>query len=129
MKIIVTSTGSSLESSVDPRFGRCQMFVIVDTETMSHKTVPNQSLNSQHGAGIGAAQSITRLNAKTIITGHIGPNAHMALSAAGIEIYTGATGTIENAIEMLKKGELVKATSPTVTGHFGQGRGKGRRRA
>jgi predicted Fe-Mo cluster-binding NifX family protein len=128
VKVIVTSTGNSLESTVDPRFGRCQRFMIVDTETLSHETVPNRSLDSQHGAGIGAAQSITRLNAQTVITGHIGPNAHMALSAAGIEVYTGAMGTIKNAIDMFKKGELVKATSPTVKGHFGQGRGRGRSR-
>jgi predicted Fe-Mo cluster-binding NifX family protein len=129
MKVIVTSTGSALESIVDPRFGRCQMFMIVDTETMSFKTVPNSSINAQHGAGIGAAQSVTRLNAQKVITGHIGPNAHMALSAAGIEIYTGAVGTVEDAVKMFNKGELVKATSPTVSGHFGQGRGRGRRRA
>ena len=128
MKVIVTSTGNSLISSVDPRFGRCSLFMIVDTDNMSYETVPNSNINAQHGAGIGAAQSITRLNAQTVITGHIGPNAHTALSAAGIEVYTGAMGTIENAIEMFKKGELVKATSPTVTGHFGQGRGRGRRR-
>jgi predicted Fe-Mo cluster-binding NifX family protein len=128
MKVIVTSTGNSLESNVDPRFGRCQLFMVVDTETMSYKAVPNSSINTPHGAGIAAAQNVTRLNAKVVITGHVGPNAHMALSAAGIEIYTGAIGTVENAIKMFKKGELMKASSPTVSGHFGQGRGRGRRR-
>lgn len=129
MKVIVTSTGNSLMSSVDPRFGRCSLFMVVDTETMSYKTIPNSSINAQHGAGIGAAQSVARLNSKVVITGHVGPNAHMALSAAGIEIYTGAVGTVENAVKMFNNGELVKATSPTVSGHFGQGRGRGRRRA
>lgn len=128
MKVVVTSTGSSLESSVDPRFGRCSMFIVVDTDTMSYKALPNSDINAQHGAGIGAAQSVTRLDAKVVITGHVGPNAHMALSAAGLEVYTGAGGTVADAVKMFKKDELVKASSPTVRGHFGQGRGAGRRR-
>ena len=126
MKVIVTTTGNSLTSNVDPRFGRCSLFMIVDTDNLSFETVPNSNINAQHGAGIGAAQSVSRMNTKVVITGHVGPNAHMALSAAGIEIYTGAVGTVENAIKMFKNGELVKASSPTVSGHFGRGRGRRR---
>lgn len=128
MKIVITSTGGSLESAVDPRFGRCSMFIVVDTDSMNNNAIPNSGLSAQHGAGIGAAQSVTRLGAKAVLTGHVGPNAHMALSAAGIEVYTGASGTVEDAIRMFKEGKLMKATNPTVGGHFGQGRGGGRRR-
>ncbi len=126
MKIVITSTGNSLESLVDPRFGRCSMFIVVDTDSMNHSAVPNSGISAQHGAGIGAAQSVTRLGAKAVLTGHVGPNAHMALSAAGVEVYTGASGTVENAVNMFKDGKLMKAMSPTVGGHFGQGGGSGR---
>ena len=126
MKVVVSSTGSTLDSTIDPRFGRCSTFLLVDTETMEQQVIPNTSVNSAHGAGIGAAQTVARLGAKAVITGHVGPNAHMALSGAGVDIYTVPQGTVKNGIEKLMKGELVKTSSPTVGGHFGQG-GRGRR--
>ncbi|MBN2334202.1 NifB/NifX family molybdenum-iron cluster-binding protein [Candidatus Bathyarchaeota archaeon] len=121
MKIAVSSTGGNLESAVDPRFGRCTTFIVVDTETMEAEAVSNTSIGAAHGAGIGAAQSVARLGVKAVVTGHVGPNAHMALSGAGVEVYTGAQGTVKNAVEMFKGGRLSKAGSPTVGGHFGQG--------
>jgi predicted Fe-Mo cluster-binding NifX family protein len=125
MKVAVSSTGGSLESAVDPRFGRCSVFLIVDTETMKYQAVPNSSIGAAHGAGIGAAQAVAQLGVKAVLTGHVGPNAHMALSQAGINVYTGAAGTVENAVNQFKSGALREASSPTVGGHFGQGGGRG----
>ena len=133
MKVAVSSTGGSLESAVDPRFGRCSVFLIVDTETMKYQAVPNSSIGAAHGAGIGAAQSVAQHGVKAVLTGHVGPNAHMALSQAGISVYTGEAGTVEAAVNQFKSGALREASSPTVGGHFGQrggrgmGQGRGRR--
>jgi len=33
MRIAISATGPTLDAEVDPRFGRCQRFVIADTET------------------------------------------------------------------------------------------------
>jgi len=128
MKIAVSSTGNSVGSLIDPRFGRCGTFLIVDTETMKAEPVVNDSLSAAHGAGIGAAQKVASLGVKAVITGHVGPNAHMALSGAGVDIYTASEGTVKEAVELLKKGGLSKVSSPTVGGHFGQGIGGGRPR-
>ena len=125
MKVAVSSIGDGLDSNVDPRFGRCNKFLIVDTETMMSELVVNDSLSAAHGAGIGAAQKVASLGVKAVITGHVGPNAHMALSGAGIDIYTVSEGTVRKVVEGLKAGELKKAGTPTVGGHFGQGRGRG----
>jgi len=125
VKVAVSSTGGSLDSVVDPRFGRCGVFLVVDTETMKHQAVPNSSIGAAHGAGIGAAQAVAQLGVKAVITGQVGPNAHMALSRAGITIYTGASGTVESAVNQFKSGALRTAASPTVGGHFGQGGGRG----
>ena len=127
MKVAVSSTGGSLDSAVDPRFGRCSVFLIVDTETMNYRAVPNSSTGSAHGAGIGAAQGVAQQGVKAVLTGHVGPNAHMALSQAGISVYTGAAGTVEAAVNQFKSGTLKMAESPTVGGHFGQGGGRGMR--
>jgi len=125
MKVAVSSTGGSLDSALDPRFGRCSVFLIVDTETMKHQAVSNSSIGAAHGAGIGAAQAVAQLGVKAVITGQVGPNAHMALSQAGITVYTGASGTVKTAVEQFKSGTLRMAASPTVGGHFGQGGGRG----
>ena len=109
MKICVTSTGPSLDAPVDPRFGRCQYFVIVDSETMEHETVQNSSMNASSGAGIQAAQTVSGMGAGVVITGQLGPNAVQTLTAAGIKMMTGASGTVRDAIEQYKSGELSEA--------------------
>ena len=133
MRIAISATGNDLNSPVDPRFGRCNAFIILDTETMNFNTILNSSIGFAHGAGIGAAQTVAQQNVEAVITGQVGPNAHMALSQAGVRIYTGATGTVRDAVEAFKSGKLREAASPTVGGHFGQGgggrgMGQGRRR-
>lgn len=125
MKVAVSSTGDSLESQVDPRFGRCGYFVILDPATLAYEALPNSNIGAAHGAGIGAAQTVASRGVKAVITGHVGPNAHGALMAAGIQVFTGASGTVRHAIENYNQGRLSPASSPTVGGHFGQGGGRG----
>lgn len=133
MKVAISSTGNGLNSPVDPRFGRCNVFIILDTSTMKLQAIPNSSIGAAHGAGIGAAQYVAQQNVEAVITGNVGPNAHMALSQAGVKIFTGATGTVADAVEDFKSGKLTEVSRPTVGGHFGQGgrgggMGQGRRR-
>lgn len=126
MKICVTAIANNLDAQVDPRFGRCPYFVIVESETMKFEAIPNLSQNAPSGAGIQAAQTVTSKDAKVLITGNVGPNAFQALSSAGIKIVTGAFGTVREVIERYKRGELKETSTPTVRGHFGMGRGRGR---
>jgi len=131
MKIGITSTGKDLNSQVDPRFGRCHYFLIVDTDTMTYEPISNESAMASGGAGIQAAQTVAGTGIKAIITGNMGPNAYQTLSASGIKVFTGATGTISEAVDKYKKGELQETNAPSVTSHFGMGgtgRGMGRGR-
>jgi predicted Fe-Mo cluster-binding NifX family protein len=128
MKICVSATSGSLDAEVDSRFGRCPYFVIVDSETMKFDAVANDSSSAAHGAGIQAAQTAVNLGVKVVITGNVGPNAFNVLSATGIKIVTGASGSVKEAVEKYKKGELKEVGNPTVGGHFGMGRGQGRGR-
>ena len=126
MKICVTATANSLDAQIDPRFGRCSYFVIVDSETMQFEAVPNMAAAASGGAGIQAAQTIAKEGVKLLITGNVGPKAFQALAAAGIEIATGAFGAVREAVEKYKRGELSKTGAPTVGGHFGKGSRGGR---
>jgi len=128
MKICVSAVANSLDAQLDPRFGRCPYFVIVDSESMQFEAIPNVASGAMGGAGIQAAQVIAGKGVKLLITGNVGPNAFQALSVAGIKIVTGAFGTVREAVEKYKKGELRETGAPTVGGHFGMGRGQGQGR-
>jgi predicted Fe-Mo cluster-binding NifX family protein len=128
MKICVSAFSGSLDSEVDSRFGRCAYFVIVDSETMEFNAISNDSTNAAHGAGIQAAQTVANMGVEVVITGNVGPNAFSVLSAAGIKIVTGVSGSVREAVEKYKKGQLKDVGNPTVGGHFGIGRGRGRGR-
>jgi len=120
MKICVTAQGNTLESLVDPRFGRAQYFIIYDTENDSFESILNPNLNLFSGAGIQSAQLIVQKGVQVLITGNVGPNAFNVLTAAGINIITGIMGvSVKEAIERFKRGELNFTFSPTVSKHFG----------
>jgi predicted Fe-Mo cluster-binding NifX family protein len=122
MKIGVSSTGENLDADVDQRFGRCKYFLIVDMESMEFEVLSNENAMASGGAGIQAAQTITKTGAKVVVTGNIGPNAFQTLSAAGMKIVTGASGTIKESIEKYKKGELNETEAPSVGSHSGMRR-------
>ena len=128
MKICVTSVSGILDAQVDQRFGRCQYFMIVDTESMQFEPVPNLALTSGSGAGIQAAQTIAIKNVKVLITGNVGPKAFQALSAAGINIITGASGKVRAVIEKYKQGLFSETNAATVGEHFGMKTSKGQDR-
>jgi predicted Fe-Mo cluster-binding NifX family protein len=128
MKICVSAASNSLDAPIDPRFGRCQYFVIVDSETMQFEIIPNVASGATGGAGIQAAQTIVSKSAGVLITGNVGPNAFQALSAAGIKIVTGASGTVREVVEKYKKRELGETGAPSVGGHFGMGGGRSKGR-
>lgn len=127
MKICVSAVSNSLDAQIDPRFGRCPYFVIVNTENMSFEALPNASQEAAHGAGIQAAQKVVGKGVQVVLTGNVGPNAFHALSSAGIKIVTDVFGTVRGAVERYKQGELKETGAPTVGGHFGMGQGRGRR--
>jgi len=129
MKICVTAIGDNLDADVDPRFGRCKYFLIIDVETMNTESISNDSLMASGGAGIQAAQLVAKTGASTVITGNIGPNAFQTLSAAGVKVITGISGSIKDVVDRFKRGEIKEVDSPSVGSHFGMngiGRGFGR---
>jgi predicted Fe-Mo cluster-binding NifX family protein len=119
MKIAITASGTTLDAPVDPRFGRAPRFILFDTETNTFQGIDNtQNLNAAQGAGIQAAETVSRLGAEVVITGHCGPNAFRTLNAAGISVVVGASGTVADAIEAFKNGTLKPAESADVRGHW-----------
>ena len=122
MKLCVTSSGQRLEDTVDPRFGRCQYFIIVDTESMQFEAIENPAMNAGGGAGIQAGQLVGNKGAEVVLTGNVGPNAFNTLQAAGLKIVVGLSGiTVGQAIEGFKSGKYQYVGDPSVENHHRTG--------
>lgn len=121
MKIAISSSGKTLDSPLDPRFGRCAWYLVIDPADMRYEAFDNQSAAQSGGAGIQAAQFLADKNVSAVITGHVGPNAVQTLSAAGIEIFAQQQGTIREVVERYKCDGLNPTAQPTVGRHSGMG--------
>ena len=119
MKIAITSSGLDLQSQVDPRFGRCAYFILVETDTDEFEAIENSNVQGMGGVGIQSGQIMADRGVKTVLTGSCGPNAFQTLQAAGIKVITGATGTIQEAIDKFKSGELKAISQANASAHSG----------
>jgi predicted Fe-Mo cluster-binding NifX family protein len=119
MKVAFTTSGDSLESPLDSRFGRAPKILVYDLDTKTFEITDNiQNLNAAQGAGIQAAQNVARAGASHLVTGHCGPKAFKVLKAAGIAIYTTDAGTVSEALDRFRSGSLTPAQSADVEGHW-----------
>ena len=106
MKIVISATGTTLDTEVDPRFGRCRYFIIVDPETMDFEVLENSSAMASGGAGISAAQMIASKGVQAVLTGNCGPNAYKVLLSAGIQVVTSISGVVKDAIQGYQSGKF-----------------------
>jgi len=119
MKIAFSTSGETLESPLDTRFGRAPRFLIYDLDSGTFETVDNrQNLDAAQGAGIQSAETVARLGVNILVSGHCGPKAFRVLRAAGIRVYTSEAPTVAAALELYRSGKLTEAKAPDVDGHW-----------
>lgn len=116
MKIAVTSTGEDPSCDVGPRFGRCRRFLVFTQDLKPIHMIRNDGRSRKEGAGIGAARTLSRIGVKVLITGNIGPKALESLESEGIEVFIGASGTVEHALSDYSGGKLERVDVPTIRG-------------
>lgn len=121
MKIAVSSTAPGAEAQVSPIFGRCNCFVVVDTETQAVASLANPALGASGGAGIQSAQYIVQQGVQAVISGNVGPNAMLVLNAAGVDVYAATGGTVAEVVAALQAGQLEALMGPSVAKDFGKG--------
>lgn len=119
MKIAVTSQDKTLDSQLDPRFGRAAYILIIDTRTLEFEVIDNaDNKNAFKGAGIQAAARISDSGAEVLLTGFCGPNAFETLNAAGVKVVNDQTGKIIDVVQKFKQGGAVYAESANKDGHW-----------
>jgi predicted Fe-Mo cluster-binding NifX family protein len=119
MKIAVTSTGTDLDSQVDPRFGRALYILIVDSETLDFEVLDNkENVNALKGAGIQAASMVNDKGAEVLLTGFCGPNAFKVLKVAKIGVANDARGSVRDAVKAYLNGKLPLSDRANVEGQW-----------
>ncbi|MGQ9558669.1 MAG: NifB/NifX family molybdenum-iron cluster-binding protein [Desulfurispora sp.] len=119
MKIAVCSQGSTPGAMIDSRFGRCQYLLVYDSEQKNWQTLPAPGCNSGGGAGIETARFLVGQGVQVLLAGHVGPNAMRVLDAAGVQVYTGIEGTVENSLRLYQANRLTRLTAPNAAPHHG----------
>jgi predicted Fe-Mo cluster-binding NifX family protein len=125
MKIAISSNGSTLDNQVEARFGRCPYFIFVNPDTLEFESVPNPNMALAGGAGPQSAQLMAEKGVSAVLTGNCGPNAFQTFGAAGIQVITGVSGRVREAVEKFKSGQLSQTAAPTARSHFRTNRGMG----
>jgi predicted Fe-Mo cluster-binding NifX family protein len=119
MKIAVTSKGKNLDSQVDPRFGRAEYILIVDTDGFEFEVVDNsENVNALKGAGIKAAAMVSDKGAEVLLTGLCGPKAFKTLEVAGVKVANDVSGTVRDAVSAFNEGKLPFADGANIEGQW-----------
>jgi predicted Fe-Mo cluster-binding NifX family protein len=125
MKIAFTAGEPQFEAELDPRFGRCAYFLIVDTETQDWKAMQNPAIEAMGGAGPQAVEFLVDQDVKAVVSGNIGPNAYTALEAAGIRIFSSQVDQISTLFSKFLADQLEQITRPTGPQRHGGRRQRG----
>lgn len=120
MRIAVSAAGSSIDSSVDERFGRCAFFVLFDENTGQTRAISNDGVSAAEGAGIKSAGLLLRNHVDVVVTGRVGPKAMQALLAGRVAVYTGVAGTVAGTMEQYRRGMLSPLGIPNAGLHNGK---------
>ena len=103
MKIAVTYDNGNIFQ----HFGKTEFFKVYEVE--DNKVVSGEVMGS-NGTGHGAlAGLLAEQDVDVLICGGIGGGAQAALQEAGIELYAGASGDADEAVETYLRGELVSS--------------------
>lgn len=103
MKIAITSTGNTLNSELDRRFGRCAWFVIYDKQSGGIEFLPNPNKDVDEGAGPASVKLIAGKGVSKVVSGEFGIKIKPLLDSLKIQMLAlkDQGKTISEIIEML----------------------------
>lgn len=112
MKLFLNASADSLNSMIDKSFGRCNYFLIYETENDSYFFKKNPHQDSQESVGAAVAQSAIDLDVNIVLAVNPGPRAFNLLNNNNIGIYHVKEDTkLKDAIIAFIKNQLLKLDS------------------
>jgi predicted Fe-Mo cluster-binding NifX family protein len=107
MKVAISATGDTLDAVVDSRFGRCDWFLLIDSESMECEAIKNENADAPSGAGTSCAQLVLDKGVDAVISGRVGPNAHEVLKHGEVTILIAPqNSSVLEAIQKCKDNQL-----------------------
>jgi predicted Fe-Mo cluster-binding NifX family protein len=105
MKYAVTSTGNTLESAIDRRFGRCAFIVTFETDTKAMEFFPNPFKNEDEGAGQALAAMLFEKGVQKVISGSFGIRIKDFMDSRKIQMIIPREGdhTVASVIDLIKQ--------------------------
>ena len=103
MKVAITGTGNSLDSTLDQRFGRCSYFFIYDTDNGGLEIIPNHNKDGREGVGPASVELVASRRVEKIISGEFGMKIKSLLDSLNIQmiILKKPEKTIQEVIDMI----------------------------
>lgn len=99
-----TLGNKGLEEKISPHFGRGDTFTLYDTDDGSLEVIAN---TSRHKGGKGDAPDLlAKKGVDVMICSDLGRRAVSLFDDHGIKVYSGASGSVKDALELWKKGKL-----------------------
>jgi len=98
---------TGLDGQVAGHFGRCRAYVVVETaggQIQESRVVPNPHLEAHEPGQV--PQFIKGLSVDAILAGGMGPRAINIFSQFGIDVATGLSGTVRDAVGGYLRGEV-----------------------
>ena len=111
MKLAITSQGKDLDAALDPRFGRCQYFIIIDTDTGEYIAAANDSLCCRR-RGYPECTVSSQSRCRCCASPDGSANATRTLQAGGIKVYAATGGTVRDALGKYKAGSWRQPMKP-----------------
>ena len=109
------------KSAVYGHFGSAGYFIIADSENGTVETVVNEDREHAHGR-CQPLKALGGVAVDAVVVGGIGAGALRGLQAAGIRVYRGVQGTVQENLELIRSGRLPEFTfEQTCAGHGQQG--------
>jgi predicted Fe-Mo cluster-binding NifX family protein len=115
MKVAISSQGKRQDSPVELWLGRSAYFLLVDTGSMIFDAIENESAGDSADIGeVNAARLLIDAGAQTVLTGNCGYEVRRMFADAGIKLFQGVPGTVEEAVEQFKAGRLIEVSAPGI---------------
>ncbi len=110
MKVCIPTMGDKgLDEQVGEHFGRVPTYTVYDSETEELNIMDN---TSGHAGGSGyPAEILANAGINVMVCGGLGSRAISMFEQSGVMVYIGARGTVKEALDMWKAGQLTAATN------------------